>query len=239
MQYELFYWPGIQGRGEFVRLAFEDAGAAYRDVAREAGGESVLMALLDDKSLVRPPFAPPFLKADEILIGQTANILHFLGPRLGLAPEAEADRLWLHQLQLTVADVVAEAHDSHHPVSVSEYYEDQREEAMRRAADFTASRIPKYLHYFENVLARNPSGMEWVIGSTASYVDLSLFQLLEGLHYAFPNAMARLAPALPQLESLRRRVAKRPRIAAYLKSERRLPFNEQGIFRRYPELDAT
>jgi glutathione S-transferase len=239
MQYELFYWPGIQGRGEFVRLALEDAGASYRDMAREAGGESALMALLGDGSLARPPFAPPFLKAGEIMIGQTANILHFLGPRLGLASDEEVDRLWLHQLQLTIADVVAEAHDSHHPVSVNEYYEDQRDEALRRSADFTASRIPKYLRYFENVLARNPAGSDWILGASASYVDLSLFQLLEGLHYAFPNAMTRLAPALPHLSSLRRRVAQRPRIAAYLKSERRLPFNEQGIFRRYPELDAT
>lgn len=236
MQYELFYWPGIQGRGEFVRLALEDAGASYRDVARESKGESTLMAMLGDDRITRPSFAPPFLKAGELVIGQTANILQYLGPRLGLAPEDEADRLWLHQLQLTIADIVAEAHDSHHPVSVNEYFEDQRAEAMRRAADFTASRMPKFLRYFETVLERNPGG--WALGTAATYVDLSLFQLLEGLHYAFPRAMARLAPELPLLEALRQRVAARPRIAAYLHSERRLPFNEQGIFRRYPELDA-
>jgi glutathione S-transferase len=239
MRYELFYWPGIQGRGEFVRLALEDAGADYLDVAREPGAEDRLLAMLGDDALSRPPFAPPFLKAGELLIGQTANILQFLGPRLGLAPADEADRLWVQQLQLTVADMVAEAHDSHHPISVNDYYEDQRAEAMRRAADFTANRMPKFLGYFESVIERNPAQSGWLAGAAPTYADLSLFQLLEGLHYAFPCAMGRSATALPLLEALRQRVAARPRIAAYLASPRRLPFNEQGIFRRYPELDAT
>jgi glutathione S-transferase len=239
MRYELFYWPGIQGRGEFVSLALEDAAADYRDVAREPGGEQALLAMLGDAEMRRPPFAPPFLKAGDLLIGQTANILQFLGPRLGLAGDGEADRLWLHQLQLTVVDIVAEAHDSHHPVSVNAYYEEQRAEALRRAADFGAQRMPKFLAYFERVLARGADRGGWVLGASASYVDLSLFQLMEGLHYAFPKGMARLAPRLPLLEALRRRVAARPRIAAYLRSERRLPFNEQGIFRRYPELDLS
>lgn len=242
MIYELYYWPGIQGRGEFVRLALEEAGADYVDVARGAeadggGGVAALTALLDDAGCDRPPFAPPFLKAGELVIGQTAAILLFLGPRLGLAPPDDAGRLWTHQLQLTIADVVAEAHDVHHPIAGSLYYEDQKPEAARRAADFTQGRMPKFLDYFEQILARNRCGTGWAVGDAESYVDLSLFQLVAGLRYAFPNAMARLQPALPRLVELHARVAGRPNIAAYLASPRRQPFNESGIFRHYPELD--
>ncbi|WP_332671699.1 glutathione S-transferase [Aromatoleum sp.] len=241
MTYELYYWPGIQGRGEFVRLALEEAGADYLDVARrpEAEGEGIgaLTALVDDPGCERPPFAPPFLKAGELVIGQTAAILLFLGPRLGLAPPDDAGKLWAHQLQLTIADVVAEAHDVHHPIAGSLYYEDQKPEAARRAADLTQVRMSKFLGYFEQVVARNHCRTGWTIGDALGYVDLSLFQLVAGLRYAFPNSMARLEPALPRLADLHVRVAARPNIAAYLASPRRQPFNESGIFRHYPELD--
>lgn len=235
--YELYYWPGIQGRGEFVRLALEEAAVPYRDVARRKSGMPALLASLDGDAVAHPSFAPPVLKAGELLIGQTANILLFLGAKHGLAPRALAGRLWANQLQLTIADIVNEAHDSHHPISTSFYYEDQKLPARRRAADFTARRIPKYLDYFEGVLRRNTSRGGHAVGARLSYVDLSLFQLLEGLHYAFPRAMERLAPGYPALMALRERVAQRPNIAAYLSSKRRIPFNEDGIFRRYPELD--
>jgi len=242
MRYELYYWPGIQGRGEFVRLALEDAGADYVDVARRSErsgmGMPAMMRLLDGTEAACPPFAPPFLKAGELLIGQTANILLFLGPRLGLAPQDEAGRLWTHQLQLTVADLVAEIHDSHHPIASGLYYEDQKPEALRRANDFTGARLPKFLGYFETVLARNPHGDEWIAGDRISYADLSLFQVIAGLRYAFPHAMKRLAPDHPRLLALYERVAARPRIAAYLKSARRQAFNREGIFRHYKELDA-
>ncbi len=231
MTYELFYWPTIQGRGEFVRLALEEAGAAYVDVAREKGGMERLMKLLKDGG--HPSFAPPFLRAGELMIGQTANILLFLGQHHGLAPLDEAKGLWTHQLQLTIADLVAEAHDSHHPVSNSQYYEDQKPEAKRRAAGFIGERIPKYLGYFERVLGKR----DWLAGGQLSYADLSLFQVIEGLRYAFPRALAGLAKDYPGLARLRDRVAERPRVAAYLASPRRLPFSEEGIFRHYAELD--
>jgi glutathione S-transferase len=234
-RYELFYWPTIQGRGEFVRLALEEAGIAYVDVAREQGGMARMMAAMDGPD--HPPFAPPFLKADGMTIGQTANILLHLGQRHGLAPADEAGRLWVHQLQLTIADLVAEAHDTHHPISTSLYYEDQRPEAKRRAADFIETRIPKFLDYFEGILAR-PEPKDYLTGSTLTYADLSLFQLVEGLRYAFPATMARIDAGYPLLGALRDRVAARPRIAAYLKSKRRLAFNEEGIFRHYAELDG-
>jgi glutathione S-transferase len=236
MRYELYYWPSIQGRGEFVRLALEDAGADYVDVARLPGGKGMqaLTRLLDDGAC--QPFAPPFLKAGRQVIGQTANILLYLGPRLGLAPKSEAGRLWVHQLQLTIADWLVEVHDVHHPIAGSLYYEDQKREAKRRAADFTAQRLPKYLDYFEHVSARNRSG--WLLGRSVSYVDLSLFQMIAGLRYAFPRAMARLERRHPRLVALHDRISARPRVAAYLASRRRIPFNQQGIFRHYPELDA-
>ena len=237
MRYELYYWSSIQGRGEFVRLALEEAGAPYVDVARTDGGEERMLALLVDDKLACPPFAPPFLKAGKRLIGQTANILLYLGERHGLAPTSQAGRLWTHQLQLTLADLVVEAHDTHHPIAGSLYYEDQRPEAKRRAADFGANRLPKFLRYFERVLTGNPSGPAHLVGARLTYADLSLFQVVSGLGYAFPKTMARTAKRYPQVLALHARVAALPRIAAYLASERRLPFNEQGIFRHYPELD--
>jgi glutathione S-transferase len=236
MAYELYYWPEIQGRGEFVRLALEDAGAKYVDVARGRGGTSAMLKLLEDEKIKTPAFAPPFLKAGRLLIGQTANILLFLGPRHGLVPAAEAGRLWTHQLQLTIADLVVEIHDTHHPIASSLYYEDQRKEARRRTEDFLKSRAPKYLGYFEGVLERN--GAKYLAGKTATYADLSLFQIVAGLRYAFPRAMTRLERRHPRLVALHDRVKERPRLAAYLASERRIPFNEMGIFRHYQELDA-
>lgn len=234
MRYELYYWPSIQGRGEFVRLALEEAGADYADVARLQHGVAALMRFLEGQG--RPPFAPPFLKAGKLVIAQTANILSYLGPRLGLVPKAEATRLWTHQLQLTIADWLVEVHDVHHPVGSALYYEDQKPESKRRAAGFTAQRLPKFLGYFERILEREKGA--WLLGKTFSSADLSLFQMIAGLRYAFPRAMARLEGRHPRSVSLHDRVAARPRIAAYLASKRRIAFNEQGIFRHYPELDA-
>jgi glutathione S-transferase len=236
MIYELYYWPEIQGRGEFVRLALEDAGAEYVDVARRRGGTSAMLKLLDDEKVKTPSFAPPFLKAGKLLIGQTANILLFLGSRHGLAPAAEAGRLWTHQLQLTIADFVLEIHDTHHPIASSLYYEDQRKEARLRTQDFLKSRAPKYLGHFERALERSPG--KYLVGRTATYADLSLFQVVAGLRYAFPRAMARLEQRHPRVAAVHDRVGQRPRIAAYLASDRRIAFNQMGIFRHYQELDT-
>jgi glutathione S-transferase len=239
MTYQLHYWPTIQGRGEFVRLALEEAGAAYVDVARgdgEDGGERALMADLGDPARIHPPFAPPYLVDGDLVIGQTANILLHLGPRHGLAPRDEAGRLWVNQLQLTIADLVVEAHDVHHPVGLGLYYEDQKPEAARRAEEFRGQRIRKFLGWFETVLTRAPAG-GWLTGAALTYADLSLFQAVEGLRYAFPHAIGRLEPKLGRVIAVRDRVAERPNIKAYLASDRRLPFSTEGIFRRYPELD--
>jgi glutathione S-transferase len=243
MLYELYYWPTIQGRGEFVRLLLEEAGARYLDVARATGksaGMPALLRLLDGRALQRPPFAPPFLKAGRRIIGQTANILQYLGPRHGLAPTDEGGRLWTHELQLTVADFLVEIHDTHHPVGVNLFYKDQKKEARRRAADFLKNRMPKFLGYFEKVLAKNSCGSGYLIGAKLSYADLSMFQIIAGLNYAFPMALARMKAARTyrRLFALHARVQERPRIGAYLASPRRIPFNNEGIFRRYAELDA-
>ncbi len=235
MRYKLYYWSSIQGRGEFVRLALEEAGASYVDVARKAGGVPAMMRFLDGARVKHPPFAPPFLKAGDLVIGQTSNILLYLGSRHGLAPRNEAGRLWTNQLQLTIGDLVSEAHDTHHPIAAGLYYEDQRAAAKRRAADFLASRAPKFLRYFEDVLER--SGGPYLLGRTVSYADLSLFQVAAGLRYAFPNAMRRLERKVPGVIALHDRIADRPRIAAYLVSPRRIAFNQSGIFRHYRELD--
>jgi glutathione S-transferase len=237
---ELYYWPGIQGRGEFVRLLLEDAGVAYVDVARQRkNGLAAMMRFLDGEEPGALPFAPPFVKVGRAVVSQTANILAFLAPRLGLAPGDEALRAEASQIQLTLADFVDEIHDTHHPIAGSLYYEDQKSAAKRRAQGFVNERLSKYLGWLENVLARNRrSRGQWLVGSGCTYVDLSAFQIVEGLRYAFPNAMARLEPTFPRVIGLRDRVAARPGIATYLKSKRRQPFNQMGIFRHYPELDA-
>jgi glutathione S-transferase len=241
MPYELHYWPTIQGRGEFVRLALEAAGAPYIDVARgaPASGQGVpaMLRLMQDGRAVHPPFAPPFLKDGEVIVGQTAVILQYLAPTLKLVARSEQARVWTQQIQLTIADMVAEAHDTHHPVGASLYYEDQKPEALRRAQEFCSQRMPKYLQWFESIVRRNPAGSRYLVGGKLSYADLSLFQLVEGLRYAFPKAARSALAKAPGVVQLHDRVAALPRVAAYLRSERRIAFNEQGIFRCYPELD--
>ena len=236
MPYELFYWPGIQGRGEFVRLALEEAGADYVDVARERGPGRGVKALTAMMGGAGAPFAPPFLRDGDIVVSHVANVLQYLAPKLGLAPKDEA-LFFAHGLQLTIADFVAEAHDVHHPISTDLYYEDQKSEAKARAAAFLAHRVPKYLGYFERIVAGNPTGQTHAVGDALTPVDLSLFQIWAGMTYAFPRAFANAAKLYPRLATLAAEVAARPNMARYLASERRLPFNESGIFRHYPELD--
>ncbi|MBX5192804.1 glutathione S-transferase [Rhizobium sp. NZLR3b] len=240
MGYELYYWDGLQGRGEFVRLALEEAGADYVDVTREpTRGTDAMFALMDSESEPHIPFAPPFLKDGDLIIPHVANILFYLGPKLGLAPEDEGLRHVANGLQLTITDFVAEVHDTHHPIDTSLYYEDQKQEAKARSAAFIRDRIPKFLGYFERVLRQNPDGLDHIVGNALTYVDLSLFQIIEGLIYAFPKAMAKRKAEYPALLALHDRVEKRPNIARYLASPRRLAFNEDGIFRHYPELDSA
>jgi glutathione S-transferase len=238
MSYELYYWPGIQGRGEFVRLALEEAGADYTDVARsgEAGMAAMMKILKDD---TRPPFAPPFLRDGDLLVSHVANILLYLGPKLHLVPKSEELRFFTHGLQLTITDFVAEAHDVHHPISSELYYEDQIEESKARSKYFIKLRIPKFLDYFESVVMDNSDSREFTIGVNLTYVDLSLFQVIEGLHYAFPRALKTFTSKYPALARLRDKVRERPNLARYLASDRRIPFNESGVFRHYPELDKA
>jgi glutathione S-transferase len=240
-RYELLYWPGIQGRGEFIRLALEDAGVPYDDVGRlpgREGGAAAIERLLEEPGPWLTPLGPPALRHGEVLVAQTAAVLQYLAPRIGLVPDDEASRLRAHQLQLTIADLVAETHQTHHPVAVSLYYDDQRREAARCADAFVRERIPLFLRYLDRALDSNPAGGgRWLVGGACSYVDLSVFQVIAGLRYAFPNAMRRHERHYSRLAALHDAVAARPRIAAYLTSERRIPFNEWGIFRHYPELD--
>ena len=242
MTYELYYWDGIQGRGEFVRLALEEAGADYVDMTRESGpgrGTGAMMNLMKSKAEAHIPFAPPFLRDGDLIISHVANILLYLGPKLGLAPKDEKLRYVTNGLQLTITDFVAEVHDTHHPIATSLYYEDQKDEAKARSVAFIKDRIPKFLGYFERVLEQNPAGPKHIVGDELTYVDLSLFQIIEGLRYAFPKAMRSVSTDYPLLVGLHDRVKERKNITAYLASPRRLAFNEDGIFRHYPELDTN
>ncbi|MFN7128638.1 MAG: glutathione S-transferase [Brevundimonas sp.] len=234
MAYELYYWPTIQGRGEFVRLALESAGADYVDVSRQDDGKA-MMTLMETAST--PSFAPPFLRLGDRTVGQVAAILAWLGPQLGLSPNGDSDRAWLNQIQLTFADLVAEAHDTHHPVDLMAYYDAQKSEAARRSKVFREQRIAKFFRWAEQVLVSNPSGPDWLVGDHMTYADLSLFQVVEGLGYAFPKATEAVLKTTPHVVAVRDRVAALPRVSAYLKSDRRIPFNDDGIFRHYPELD--
>jgi len=242
MAYEFFYWPGIQGRGEFVRLALEDAGATYVDVARglerDGLGVPAMLALMRGENTSHIPFAPPFLRDGKVIVSHTAAILLYLGGRIGLAPSHEDGRLWTHQIQLTITDVIKEVYNSHHPIDEDKWFHEQKNEAIARAAIFRRDRMPKFLSWFEHILEANSAGPNHLVGSFVTYADLSLFQLVEGLSFAFPLASERELAKLPRVTALHKAMADRPRMKAYLASERRVPFKETGIFRRYPELDG-
>jgi glutathione S-transferase len=241
-EYKLYYWPMIQGRGELVRLAFEEAAVPYVDVARlpdeQGGGVGAIMPFLRGTAPGTLPFAPPFLVHGELVLAQTSAILLYLGPRLGLVPDDEATRMRAHQLMLTVADFVAEAHDVHHPIAVSLYYEDQQVEAARRAPHFIKERVPKFLGYFERLIDRDGSLVPMPNRQAVSYVDLAIFQVIEGLSYAFPKSTRAQATLIPKVMALHEAVAQRPNIRAYLESPRRLAPNQHDVFRHYPELDV-
>ena len=241
MMYELYYWPGIQGRGEFIRLALEEAGARYVDVAvlpeAKGGGVPAILQVLEARNIQRPPFAPPILKVGAKLIAQTPNILLYLGGRLGLAPTDEPGRLWTHQLQLTILDFYLEIFHTHHPLGDGYAYEEQKPAAKRRTKDFLAVRMPKFLGYFERVLELNRARGPWMVGARLSYADLSMAQVIAGLRYAFPAASRRALRNRPRLRALHDVVFDRPRIARYVASGRRLAFNNEDLFRHYPELD--
>jgi len=232
VSYQLWYWPNIPGRGEFVRLALEAAEIDYEDMAREKGAEA-LVEDLQSRSGIKP-LAPPYLVDGDLCIGQTANILAILADRHDFgAGELETD-LQLIQLQLDVTDIVAEVHNVHHPVSGNLYYHDQMDAAYEAAQNFRDTRIPHFLDHFEGALEEN--GGPYMLGDSWTHIDTSLFQLMEGLDYMFPSRMRSLD--YPRLELCRQAVMEIDGIEQYLASDRRLPFNEDGIFRHYPELDS-
>jgi len=239
MAYELYYWPFIPGRGEPVRLTFAFGGVAYRDVAREAPspkeGAEILVSFNEGERSEGHPFAPPYLIVDEdgerTLHWQSAHLCDLVARREGLVDEANAS--YAASLVLTLADLMDEAHDTHHPLATGLYYEEQKDAAKVRAGYFWENRIPKYLGFFEH----HASDAGTLVGEATSHVDAIAWHVLEGLHYAFPKAMASYAGRWPKLEALRACVPQHPSLGAYIASDDRMAFNEQGIFRRYPELD--
>ncbi|MCJ1456587.1 hypothetical protein MMC28_006949 [Mycoblastus sanguinarius] len=245
--YELLYWPSHPGRGEHIRLCFEEAGIPYKDTTNESKekGMSALLSLISPEATGTaanpPPFAPPMLRHGDLLLAQAPNILLYIGPRLGLVPDHENALYHVNQLALTALDGLSnEVHDTHHPVGVNLYYEEQKAEALKKSEDFRERRLPKFLGYFERVLAGEASnGGEWLYGGQLTYADLVLWQCLDGVRFAFPNCFerARKSGEYTKVFGLMEQVEKRENIKSYLKSERRQPYNN-GIYRYYPELDA-
>ncbi|HHO51810.1 MAG TPA: glutathione S-transferase [Deltaproteobacteria bacterium] len=233
MKMSLYYWPMIPGRGEFVRLVLEAAGVEYVDVGRIEGVPAVLDAVRGSLG-GRPHRALPILVDGEEVLSQTPVICTYLAEAYGLAPGRE-HRWGALTLLLTAMDLVTEAHDVHHPVSSRLRYEDQQPEARRAAELFVRERLPSFLAHLEGVCRDNPQS-DWMIGGRLSHVDLVVEQLLRGLEHAFPAAMA--SAPIPGLRALAAAAASLPRIAAYRASERCIPFNRDGLFRAYPELDV-
>jgi glutathione S-transferase len=237
-RYELYYWPIIQGRGELIRLLLEDADQPYVDVARQpeaqGGGMAALRRVLAEAPLA---FAPPILKHGERFVMQTQEICAYLAKRHQRMPADEHGEHLARHLVATLYDFTVEIHNVHHPLGPSLYYEEQKPEALRAAGAFLEHRLPKFLGFFERCIEQQRGAEPWLIGAELCYADLWLFQVVEGLAYAFPKSMAARLPKHPQIARGRDAVRARPRLARYLGSERRIPFNEHGLFRHYPELD--
>lgn len=234
--YTLYYWPSIPGRGEFVRLVLEALGAPYRDVAREESveeGSALVQKMRQQAPFARRHFAPPLLEGDGVVLSQTPVICSWLGERHGLIPDGEQARVEGRVWQATIADIVNEVHALHHPIATSLYFEDQREEARRATREFCEERLDTWLEHLEGGISEEGP---FLFGATLSHVDCALFQLVRGLRYALPGPMQARHTNIPRLSALCEAVAAQDRIARYLESARCIPFNEDGIFRHYPEL---
>jgi glutathione S-transferase len=235
--HRLYYWPNLQGRGEFVRLVLEAAGVPYEDVARvHPDGAREVMAFMTADREGQLPFAPPVLVVGEHVLAQMPVIVRYLGEAHGLAGTDPIANAHVQQLVLTWCDVVDEVHAVHHPVSTAWFYEQQRDEAIVAARLFRDERLVRWLQWGERTLQRH--GGDWLAGSRMTVADLAAFQVVTGLRHMFPVAMGRTRGRHPGLMALVDRVAAVPRVAAYLESDRRIPFNLDGIFRAYPELDG-
>ncbi|KAL1639271.1 hypothetical protein SLS58_008113 [Diplodia intermedia] len=251
--YELLYHPGIPGRGEYIRLVLEAAGTPYSEPAREKGkaGYDAVLATCSPSSTGdadgNPPvFAPPALRVPgagrdgkALVIAQTPNIIQYLAPKVGLAPADEADALHASQIMLTALDLSNETHDSHHPIAVSLYYEDQKDAAKQRAKDFRENRIPKFFSYFERSLKGNEEsgGGKYLVGDKLTHADTTVWQVIDGLLFAFPKELEARKEEFPLIfGKFYPGIKEEKGLKEYLASDRRLKYS-QGLYRHYPELD--
>jgi len=237
--YRLYYWPNLPGRGEFIRLVLEQAGAKYVDIARqpeaEGGGMPPLMALRYGQGEGQPAYAPPVLRAGDFWLAQTPAICDYLAAIHRLVPTEPQGRARALQVFLTIFDVLGEVHDTHHPISKARFYEDQKQAAKQNATSFLQDRLPNHMAYFDRVLSQ--AGGAYLLGHTLTYVDLAMYQLLLGLKHAFPKGASQVLTQTPGLSALFDKVAAQPRVAAFKASDRSVAFSNDGIFRNYPELD--
>lgn len=144
-------------------------------------------------------------------------------------------------MALTALDLNNEVHDTHHPLAVGKYYEEQKEAALEKAKDVRENRLPKFFSYFERNLKFNESNGggkgRFLVGNRLTFADLVVWQVLDGCLFAFPKEMeARKKEFQGLFGTFYESVRGKGGLEEYLKSERRLPYSE-GIFRHYPELD--
>ncbi|KAK4058824.1 hypothetical protein OIO90_000270 [Microbotryomycetes sp. JL221] len=250
--FEVVYHAGIPGRAEFVRLMFEATGVTYRDAPQEDGQDCIIPYVTGnfadhDKNPL--PFAVPVLRHNDVVISQVPNIVLYLSSRLPPidldgestntaqtpAPLHDLSTFhWLEQL-MTILDMNNEVHETHHPIDIRLYYEDQKAEAQKRAQAFREARIPKFLGNFENNIKKHTSGF---LNEKVSPADLALFHMVEGILFAFPERINQVKSEFPHVFKLRDTIKSSRRIQAYINSGRRIPFNNYGIFRHYTELDG-
>ena len=198
-----------------------------------------MLALLHGEGTSHIPFAPPFLRDGGVIVSHAAAILLYPGRADRTRANRRRTGAYGRTRYRAITDIVAEVYNSHHPIDADKWFHEQKDAAIARAAVFRRDRMPKYsFGWFERLLAANPAGVDHLVGGFVTYADLSLFQLVEGLRFAFPLASERTLARLPRVTALHKAMAERPRLKAYLASERRVPFKETGIFRRYPELDG-
>jgi len=225
--WQILYWPAKDadgkvaagaGRAEYLRVLFEEAGVPYQDVT--AGLRAFFWQNLEAQPY--PALAPPAIRKNNFILGQTAVCAKRLAMEFGFYPTDEDDAAHAEQIVTTVHEYIAEGRSAFHPVKNTMSYHDQKEEAKPYIAAFKADRLPRYMTNFERFLKANRGGGGFFVGDSLSYVDLQVMVMLQVTRSQFPDAWEALDAKL--LKDHLAQMEARPRIKAYLLSDRKQPF---------------